>query len=97
MVSASSHHPVAWPAELLEATDEEGRAVFQRFWLGRRILKSYLAMERRGDTRICFLKVTPEPLMRSYMVGSNVLSLMRHMEASAGKVIMPTGARSPTI
>ena len=76
-------------AEILDATDEEGRAVFQRFWLGRRILTSYRAMERRGETRICFLKITPDPLVRSYMVGSSVLSLMRHMEAGAGKVALP--------
>jgi nitroimidazol reductase NimA-like FMN-containing flavoprotein (pyridoxamine 5'-phosphate oxidase superfamily) len=76
-------------AEILEATDKEGRMVFQRFWLGRRILKSYRAMERRGETRICFVKITPDPVVRSYMVGSNVLSLVRHMEAGAGKVALP--------
>src|SRR5262245_18775225 len=54
-------------AEILEATDEVGRDVFQRFWLGRRILRSYHAMELRGETRICFLKITPDPLVRSYM------------------------------
>ncbi len=80
-------------AEILEATDEEGRAVFKRFWLGRRILKSYRAMERRGETRICFLKITPDPVVRSYMVGANVLSLMRHMEAGAGKVIIQPNDR----
>jgi general stress protein 26 len=76
-------------AEILDATDTEGRAVFQRFWLGRRIVKSYRAMERRGETRICFLKITPDPIVRSYMVGANVLSLPRHMEAGAGKVFLP--------
>jgi hypothetical protein len=73
-------------AEILEATDAEGRAVFQQFWLGRRILKSYRAMERRGETRICFLKITPEPLVHSYMVGTTVFGLVRHMEAGAGQV-----------
>lgn len=72
-------------AEILGATDAEGRAVFQRFWLGRRIVKSYRAMERRGETRICFLKITPEPLAQSYMVGTTVLGLLRHMEAGAGQ------------
>jgi hypothetical protein len=72
-------------AELLGAADAEGRAVFQRFWLGRRIVKSYQAMERRGEARICFLKITPEPLVQSYMVGTTVLGLMRHMEAGAGQ------------
>jgi nitroimidazol reductase NimA-like FMN-containing flavoprotein (pyridoxamine 5'-phosphate oxidase superfamily) len=81
-------------AEILEATDEDGRAVFQRFWLGRRILKSYHAMERRGEKRICFIKITPDPLVHSYMVGANVLGLMRNMEAGAGKIMMPTHAGS---
>ncbi len=71
-------------AEILEATDAEGRAVFQRFWLGRRILKAYDAMERGGETRICFLKVTPQPLIHSYMVGTTVLGLLRNMEAGGG-------------
>jgi general stress protein 26 len=73
-------------AELLDVTDAEGRAVFQQFWLGRRIVKSYQAMERRGETRICFLKITREPLVQSYMVGTTVLGLMRHMEAGVGQV-----------
>jgi general stress protein 26 len=80
-------------AEILAATDEVGTAVFERFWLGRRILKSYRAMKRRGETRICFLKITPDPLVRSYMVGSNILSLMTHMEAGAGKVIISPNQR----
>jgi general stress protein 26 len=82
-------------AQILEATDAEGRAVFQKFWLGRRIVKSYDAMERRGETRVCFLKITPDPLVRSYMVGSNVVSLVRHMEAGAGRLIIPTPANHP--
>ena len=72
-------------AGILDAADEDGRAVFQQFWLGRRILKSYCAMERHGETRICFLKITLDPLVRSYLVGSNVLNLMRHMEAALGR------------
>jgi hypothetical protein len=43
-------------------------------------------MERRGETRICFLKITPEPLVHSYMVGTTVFGLVRHMEAGAGQV-----------
>ena len=72
-------------AEVLDATDAEGRAVFQQFWLGRRIVRSYQAMECRGETRICFLKITPEPLAQSYMVGTTVLGLLWHMEAGAGQ------------
>jgi general stress protein 26 len=83
-------------AEILEVTAREGHDVFQRFWLGRRILKSYRAMERHGETRVCFLRITPDPLVRSYMVGSNVFSLVRRMEAGAGKVALPATAPPPT-
>jgi hypothetical protein len=73
-------------AEILEAADEESRSVFQGFWLGRRILRSYHAMELCGETRICFLKIAADPLVRSYMVGSTIWSLLSHMESGAGKV-----------
>jgi general stress protein 26 len=76
-------------AEILDGTDEEGVAIFQRFWLGREILDAYHASSLRGETRICFLKITPDPLVRSYMVGSNVWSLMGHMEDGAAKVVIP--------
>jgi hypothetical protein len=45
-------------------------------------------MERNGEARICFLKITPDPLVRSYMVGSNILSLVSHMESGAGKMVI---------
>src|SRR5262245_7396938 len=80
-------------AEILDVADEEGVAVYQRFWLGRRILSAYRAMERRGESRICFLKITPDPVVRSYMVGSNVLSLLSHMESGTGKVVIPPNRR----
>ena len=81
-------------AEILDWTDEEGTDVFRRFWLGRRILEAYQASHRRGETRICFLRITPDPLVSTYMVGCRVWELRRRMESGAGKVVIPPGSPS---
>jgi hypothetical protein len=76
-------------AEVLDWTDAAGTAVFQRFWLGRRILAGYQAAARGGETRICFLKITPDPEISTYMVGTTVWQLLGDMEAGAGIARMP--------
>lgn len=73
-------------AEILDWRDEEGTTVFQAFWLGRRILDAYATSRRRGETRVCFLRITLEPSVRTYMVGTNLWQLVRHMEAGASTV-----------
>lgn len=78
-------------AEILDWTDEEGTDVFRRFWMGRRILEAYRASHRRGETRICFLRITPDPLVYTYMVGSHIWELRRHMESGAGKIVIRPG------
>jgi general stress protein 26 len=82
-------------AEILDWTDEEGTAVFRRFWIGRRILEAYQASHRRGEARICFLKITPDPAITTYMVGSSIWTLTSRMESGAGKVVIPPAYRSP--
>jgi len=76
-------------AELLQGTGEAGTQVFRRFWIGRRILHAYDKSRQRGESRICFLKITPDPVVRTYMVGSNVWELNRRMEAGAASVVIP--------
>lgn len=80
-------------AEILDWRDAEGTKVFERFWLGRRILKGYRNYHRRGETRICFLKITPDPVIRTYMVGASVWQVSRRMESGAAKVIVPHQVR----
>ena len=75
-------------AEVLDGDDDIGEAVFRGFWLGRRILDAYERSRKNGETRICFLKITPQPIVRTYMVGSNVWELTRRMEAAAGTVVI---------
>jgi hypothetical protein len=75
--------------EIVDWTDEEGTDVFRRFWMGRRILEAYRESHRRGETRICFLKITPDPVVYTYMVGYSVWQVRRRMESGAAKVVIP--------
>jgi hypothetical protein len=56
--------------------------------MGRRILEAYEASHRRGETRICFLKITPDPVILTYMVGYSIWETRRHMESAAAKVVV---------
>lgn len=76
-------------AEILDWRDATGVDTFRRFWLGRRILKAYETSHRRGEQRICFLVITPDPVITTYMVGSNVLRLVNRMESGAATVVIP--------
>ncbi len=64
--------------------------------MGRQILTAYADSRRRGETRICFLKITPDPVVRSYMVGYTVWDLRSGMESMAATVVIPAaGAAHP--
>ena len=76
-------------AKVLDWIDDEGRDAFRQFWIGRRILKAYEESYRSGETRLCFLKITPDPVINTYMVGSNIWQLRSHMESGAAKVVDP--------
>lgn len=77
-------------ADILDRDDPAGVGVFKDFWMGRRILEAYAESSRRGETRICFLKITPDPVVRSYMVGYGVWEMRSRMESGAAKVVIPT-------
>lgn len=77
-------------AEILDWSDVEGTKIFRRFWMGRRILAAYQEAYRRGERRICFLRITPDPVISTYMVGVSVWALRRHMEAGAATVYLPS-------
>ena len=82
-------------ATILDWTDEEGTDVFRGFWLGRRIQDAYRNSHRRGETRMCFLRITLDPVISTYMVGCSIWDLAKRMEAGAGKVVIPRGATRP--
>jgi nitroimidazol reductase NimA-like FMN-containing flavoprotein (pyridoxamine 5'-phosphate oxidase superfamily) len=77
-------------AEILNWTDAEGIEVFRHFWMGRRILKAYNESFRRGETRICFLKIIPDADIATYMVGYSVWEARKHMESASARVAVPT-------
>lgn len=81
-------------AEILDWTDVEGTEVFSHFWMGRRILKAYNESHRRGETRICFLKITPDADISTYMVGYSVWEARKHMESASARVAIPPEDRS---
>lgn len=83
-------------AEILDWTDAEGTEVFRHFWMGRRILAAYQEAHRRGESRICFLKITLDPAVSTYMVGTSIWELRRRMEAGAAKVVISPALPSTT-
>ncbi len=75
-------------AEILDWTDEEGTNVFRRFWMGRRILAAYEKSGRReGETRVYFLKITLDPVIRTYALTHSVWDLRRRMESAGATVL----------
>lgn len=76
-------------AELLDWGDPAGIRVFTTFWMGRRILEGYRRARERGETRVCFIRIVPDPRVRTYMVGNRIRELRRNMEAGSSHVILP--------
>lgn len=83
-------------AEILDWTDAEGTEVFRRFWMGRRILKAYNESHHRGETRTCFLKITPDADIATYMVGYSIWEVRKHMESASARVVIPPEYCSPS-
>jgi hypothetical protein len=82
-------------AEIRDWTDPEGIEVFRRFWIGRRILAAYHESYRRGELRICFFRITPDPVIHTYMVGSSLWQLRKRMESGAAMVVIRRTSCSP--
>jgi hypothetical protein len=80
-------------AEILDRRDADGIETFQAFPTGRVILNLYAAAERRGETRVCFLRITPGPVISTYAVGQPIWSLIRRMEGGAETVEVPGAYR----
>jgi general stress protein 26 len=75
-------------AEILNWTDAAGTDAFRSFWLGRQVLRAYRESHRRGESRICFLKISVDPVVHTYMVGSGIWEIRKHMEHGAATVVL---------
>jgi hypothetical protein len=73
-------------AEVLDRDDRGGVETFRSFAMGRRILTMYEEMALRGETGVCFLRITPDVTLSTYMVGHSMWELMRRMEAGIERV-----------
>jgi hypothetical protein len=80
-------------AEILDRADAGGIETFNAFPMGRLILKMYAAAERRGETGVCFLRITPGPRVFTYAVGRSIWALLRRMEGGAEMVEVPAAYR----
>ena len=78
-------------AELLDWKDEVGTRIFESFFMGRQILSKYKEANGRGETRICFVRITPNEEVFTYMVGYPVWEIGKRMESGAGRVTIPPG------
>ena len=76
-------------AAILPWTDAEGTEVFEGYWMGRRILAAYQRSHRRGEARICFVRITPDPVIHTYMVGYSIWELRSRMESGGASVVIP--------
>jgi hypothetical protein len=77
-------------AEILDWTDADGIGAFRAFRMGRMILRGYERSRRRGETRVCFLRIMLDSVIRTYGVGHNVWELRRHMESGIGTFVLGT-------
>ncbi|WP_026256729.1 pyridoxamine 5'-phosphate oxidase family protein [Mycobacterium sp. 155] len=82
-------------AEIVDWTDTEACGVFSGFWLGRQILNSYEQLHERGETRICFLRIDLDSVIRTYMVGTSLWQARSRMESGSATVIRPGIPESP--
>jgi hypothetical protein len=76
-------------AELLEHRHPEGTRAFETFFVGRRILQMYEEFERRGERRICFVRIRLGSEILAYGVGRPIWRLVDRMEQGLGRVEVP--------
>ena len=80
-------------AEILDRTHPDGNRAFESFLLGRTIMNMYREFERRGETRVCFLRIKLGPIMFAYAVGRPIWQLIDRMEGGLVKIEVPAQYR----
>ena len=79
-------------AEILARNHDEGARAFSSSFLGRTILRMYEQLERRGEARVCFVRIEPGPVMFTYGLGTPLWRLRHRMEQGAAMVEVPHAA-----
>ncbi len=74
-------------AEVLPLSDEAAREAFNASRVLRRVLRMQLAQKEDVST---FLRVQPDPVVFTYGLGMSILRLMKHIEAAATRVEIPS-------
>jgi pyridoxamine 5'-phosphate oxidase-like protein len=80
-------------AEILDRRDADGIESFRGFVVGRKILDMYEEFERRGEIRVCFLRIRFGSVVSAYGVGQSLWSLVRRMESGLETVEVPAQYR----
>jgi general stress protein 26 len=70
-------------AKIIDWTDAEAREVFSGFLLGWQITNSYRELHQRGESRICFLRIDLDPVIRTYLFGTSIWRTRRSMESGS--------------
>jgi pyruvate,water dikinase len=58
---------------------------------------AYRESHRRGETRICFLRIIPDPVIYTYLIGCSIWRLRKRMESAAAKVVIPPEYRASAL
>lgn len=82
-------------AEIIDWKDEVGVQAFKKFFVGRRILSMYDELHRRGERTVCFLRITPDPVIFTYMLDRSIWEMRQRMETGMEKVQIPQESRKP--
>ena len=80
-------------AELLERSHPEGVEAFRSFFVGRWILRMYEEFERRGETRVCLVRIRPGSVIFAYGVGRPIWRLVDRMEQGLARIEVPAPYR----
>ena len=73
-------------ATIVEYGDRIGIETFKSFFVGRQILRKYEDLSRQGETRTCFLRIIPDPVVFTYMLGYSIWEVRSRMQAGTERV-----------
>jgi hypothetical protein len=77
-------------AEVVDETDAGALQAFRSSWFLRTILRTEHHIVAEGG-RICFVRITPDPVVFTYGFGMSLLTLRRHAGKGARRVPIPAG------